>query len=107
MKGFYQQRYNVLLCTTIIETGIDVPTANTIVIQRADRLGLAQLHQLRGRVGRPHHQAYAYLLTPGEDAITSNAKKRLEAIQSMTQLGPAFSLAHPDPEIRGTGKKMG
>src|SRR5690606_13589297 len=87
MKGFYQQRYNVLLCTTIIETGIDVPTANTIVIHRADRLGLAQLHQLRGRVGRSHHQAYAYLLTPPEDAITSNAKKRLEAIQAMEELG--------------------
>ncbi|CAM5196489.1 Transcription-repair-coupling factor [Castellaniella defragrans] len=74
MKGFYQQRSNVLLCTTIIETGIDVPTANTILIHRADKLGLAQLHQLRGRVGRSHHQAYAYLLTPGEDAMTGNAK---------------------------------
>src|SRR3546814_18856175 len=83
MKGFYQQRYNVLLCTTIIETGIDVPTANTIVIHRADRLGLAQLHQLRGRVGRSHHQAYAYLMTPGEDAMTSNAKKRLADLQAM------------------------
>src|SRR3546814_17687712 len=87
MKGFYQQRYNVLLCTTIIETGIDVPTANTIVIHRADRFGLAQLHQLRGRVGRSHHQAYAYLLTPGEDAITATAKKRLEAIQAMEAHG--------------------
>lgn len=107
MKGFYQQRFNVLLCTTIIETGIDVPTANTIVIHRADRLGLAQLHQLRGRVGRSHHQAYAYLLTPGEDAITSNAKKRLEAIQAMEDLGAGFFLAMHDLEIRGTGEVLG
>ncbi|MBF6616592.1 MAG: transcription-repair coupling factor [Candidimonas sp.] len=107
MKGFYQQRYNVLLCTTIIETGIDVPTANTIVIHRADRLGLAQLHQLRGRVGRSHHQAYAYLLTPGEDAMTSNAKKRLEAIQAMEDLGAGFFLAMHDLEIRGTGEVLG
>lgn len=107
MKGFYQQKYNVLLCTTIIETGIDVPTANTIVIHRADRLGLAQLHQLRGRVGRSHHQAYAYLLTPGEDAITTNAKKRLEAIQSMEDLGAGFYLAMHDLEIRGTGEVLG
>ena len=107
MKGFYQQRYNVLLCTTIIETGIDVPSANTIVIHRADRLGLAQLHQLRGRVGRSHHQAYAYLMTPGEDAITSNAKKRLEAIQSMEELGAGFFLAMHDLEIRGTGEVLG
>jgi len=107
MKGFYQQRYNVLLCTTIIETGIDVPSANTIVIQRADRLGLAQLHQLRGRVGRSHHQAYAYLLTPGEDAITGNAKKRLEAIQAMEELGSGFYLAMHDLEIRGTGEILG
>ncbi len=107
MKGFYQQRYNVLLCTTIIETGIDVPSANTIVIHRADRLGLAQLHQLRGRVGRSHHQAYAYLMTPGEDAITSNAKKRLEAIQAMEELGAGFFLAMHDLEIRGTGEVLG
>ncbi|WP_143161040.1 transcription-repair coupling factor [Pollutimonas bauzanensis] len=107
MKGFYQQRYNVLLCTTIIETGIDVPTANTIVIHRADRLGLAQLHQLRGRVGRSHHQAYAYLMTPGEDAITPNAKKRLEAIQAMEELGAGFFLAMHDLEIRGTGEVLG
>ncbi|CAM5323486.1 transcription-repair coupling factor [Eoetvoesiella caeni] len=107
MKGFYQQRFNVLLCTTIIETGIDVPTANTIVIHRADRLGLAQLHQLRGRVGRSHHQAYAYLLTPGEDAITNNAKKRLEAIQAMEELGAGFYLAMHDLEIRGTGEVLG
>jgi transcription-repair coupling factor (superfamily II helicase) len=107
MKGFYQQRSNVLLCTTIIETGIDVPTANTIVIHRADKLGLAQLHQLRGRVGRSHHQAYAYLLTPGEDAITSNAKKRLEAIQSMEELGAGFFLSMHDLEIRGSGEVLG
>lgn len=107
MKGFYQQRYNILLCTTIIETGIDVPSANTIIIHRADKLGLAQLHQLRGRVGRSHHQAYAYLLTPGEDAITSNARKRLEAIQSMEELGSGFYLAMHDLEIRGTGEILG
>ena len=107
MKGFYQQRYNVLLCTTIIETGIDVPSANTIVIHRADKLGLAQLHQLRGRVGRSHHQAYAYLLTPPEDAITANAKKRLEAIQAMEELGSGFFLAMHDLEIRGTGEVLG
>lgn len=107
MKGFYQQRSNVLLCTTIIETGIDVPTANTIVIHRADKLGLAQLHQLRGRVGRSHHQAYAYLLTPGEDAITSNAKKRLEAIQAMEELGAGFFLSMHDLEIRGSGEVLG
>jgi len=107
MKGFYQKRYNVLLCTTIIETGIDVPTANTIIIHRADRLGLAQLHQLRGRVGRSHHQAYAYLLTPGEDAITNNAKKRLEAIQAMEELGAGFFLAMHDLEIRGAGEVLG
>ncbi|MGA0583365.1 MAG: transcription-repair coupling factor [Castellaniella sp.] len=107
MKGFYQQRFNVLLCTTIIETGIDVPSANTILIHRADKLGLAQLHQLRGRVGRSHHQAYAYLLTPGEDAITSNAKKRLEAIQSMEELGAGFFLAMHDLEIRGSGEVLG
>ena len=105
MKGFYQQRYNVLLCTTIIETGIDVPSANTIVIHRADRFGWPS--QLRGRVGRSHHQAYAYLLTPGEDAITSNAKKRLEAIQAMEELGSGFYLAMHDLEIRGTGEVLG
>ena len=107
MKGFYQQRYNILLCTTIIETGIDVPSANTIIIHRADKLGLAQLHQLRGRVGRSHHQAYAYLLTPGQDAITPNARKRLEAIQSMEELGSGFYLAMHDLEIRGSGEILG
>src|SRR5690606_31269205 len=93
MRDFVQQRYNVLLCSTIIETGIDIPNANTILINRADKFGLAQLHQLRGRVGRSHHQAYAYLLTPRFDALTSAAKKRLEAIQMMEELGSGFYLA--------------
>lgn len=107
MREFHQQRINVLLCTTIIETGIDVPTANTIVIYRADRFGLAQLHQLRGRVGRSHHQAYAYLLTPGEGAMTKDANKRLEAIQAMEELGSGFFLAMHDLEIRGAGEVLG
>ena len=97
MRDFYQQRFNVLLCTTIIETGIDMPTANTIIINRADKFGLAQLHQLRGRVGRSHHQAYAYLLTPDEAAVTGNAKKRLEAIQMMEELGAGFYPGHARP----------
>jgi transcription-repair coupling factor (superfamily II helicase) len=95
------------LCSTIIETGIDIPTANTIVIERADRFGLAQLHQLRGRVGRSHHQAYAYLLTPDEESLTSAAKKRLEAIQMMEELGSGFYLAMHDLEIRGAGEVLG
>ncbi len=107
MRDFHQQRINVLLCTTIIETGIDVPTANTMVIYRADRFGLAQLHQLRGRVGRSHHQAYAYLLTPGDDAITKDAAKRLDAIQAMEELGSGFFLAMHDLEIRGAGEVLG
>jgi len=107
MRDFYQQRFNVLLCTTIIESGIDVPTANTIVINRADKFGLAQLHQLRGRVGRSHHQAYAYLLLPDEGNITAQAKKRLEAIQSMEELGSGFFLAMHDLEIRGAGEVLG
>jgi transcription-repair coupling factor (superfamily II helicase) len=107
MRDFYQQRFNVLLCTTIIETGIDVPTANTIIINRADRLGLAQLHQLRGRVGRSHHQAYAYLLLPEEGNVTAQAKKRLEAIQMMEELGSGFFLAMQDLEIRGAGEVLG
>ncbi|MDH4149902.1 MAG: transcription-repair coupling factor [Betaproteobacteria bacterium] len=107
MRDFYQGRFNVLLCTTIIETGIDIPTANTIIINRADRFGLAQLHQLRGRVGRSHHQAYAYMLLPDEGNITSNAKKRLEAIQSMEELGSGFFLAMHDLEIRGAGEVLG
>jgi transcription-repair coupling factor (superfamily II helicase) len=107
MRDFHQQRFNVLLCTTIIETGIDVPTANTIVMHRADRFGLAQLHQLRGRVGRSHHQAYAYLLIPDETAITRDATKRLDAIQAMEELGSGFYLAMHDLEIRGAGQVLG
>jgi transcription-repair coupling factor (superfamily II helicase) len=107
MKDFYQQRFNLLLCTTIIETGIDIPTANTIIINRADRFGLAQLHQLRGRVGRSHHQAYAYLLVPEEEALGAQAKKRLEAIQTMEELGAGFYLAMHDLEIRGAGEMLG
>ena len=107
MRDFTAQRFNVLLCSTIIETGIDIPTANTIVINRADRFGLAQLHQLRGRVGRSHHQAYAYLLTPPDDAIGAQAKKRLEAIQMMEELGSGFYLAMHDLEIRGAGEVLG
>ncbi len=107
MREFYHQQVNVLLCSTIIETGIDVPTANTIIIHRADRFGLAQLHQLRGRVGRSHHQAYAYLLTPPPDALTAAAKKRLEAIQMMEDLGSGFYLAMQDLEIRGAGEVLG
>src|SRR4029077_17020141 len=100
-------RFNILLCTTIIETGIDIPTANTIIINRADKFGLAQLHQLRGRVGRSHHQAYAYLLLPDEGNITNQAKKRLEAIQAMEELGSGFFLAMHDLEIRGAGEVLG
>ncbi len=107
MRDFYQQRFNVLLCTTIIETGIDVPSANTIIINRADKFGLAQLHQLRGRVGRSHHQAYAYLLLPDEGNITSQARKRLDAIQLMEELGAGFYLAMHDLEIRGAGEVLG
>ncbi len=107
MRDFYHQRSNVLLCSTIIETGIDVPSANTILIHRADKFGLAQLHQLRGRVGRSHHQAYAYLLTPPEEALSATAKKRLEAIQMMEDLGAGFYLAMHDLEIRGAGEVLG
>jgi transcription-repair coupling factor (superfamily II helicase) len=107
MKDFYQQRFNILLCTTIIETGIDIPTANTIIMNRADRFGLAQLHQLRGRVGRSHHQAYAYLLVDSLDGLTVQARKRLEAIQAMEQLGSGFYLAMHDLEIRGAGEVLG
>jgi transcription-repair coupling factor (superfamily II helicase) len=107
MRDFYHQKSNVLLCSTIIETGIDVPTANTILIHRADKFGLAQLHQLRGRVGRSHHQAYAYLLTPPEESLSSNSKKRLEAIQMMEELGAGFYLAMHDLEIRGAGEVLG
>ncbi len=107
MRDFTHQRFNVLLCSTIIETGIDVPTANTILINRADRFGLAQLHQLRGRVGRSHHQAYAYLLVNDKEGLTAQAKKRLEAIQAMEQLGSGFYLAMHDLEIRGAGEVLG
>lgn len=107
MSDFYHHRFNVLVCTTIIETGIDIPTANTIIIDRADHFGLAQLHQLRGRVGRSHHQAYAYLLIPDKDAITADAKKRLEAITSLEDLGAGFMLANHDLEIRGAGELLG
>lgn len=107
MSDFYHQRYNVLVCTTIVETGIDIPSANTIIIDRADNLGLAQLHQLRGRVGRSHHQAYAYLLTPHEKRLTKDAKKRLEAIANLEDLGAGFTLATHDLEIRGAGELLG
>ena len=107
MVDFYHRRFNLLVCTTIIESGIDVPTANTIMIDRADRLGLAQLHQLRGRVGRSHHRAYAYLLTPPRKAMTGDAVKRLEAIESLEELGAGFVLATHDLEIRGAGELLG
>ncbi len=107
MRDFVAQRYNILLCSTIIETGIDVPTANTILISRADKFGLAQLHQLRGRVGRSHHQAYAYLLVPEIDGLTKQAAQRLEAIQQMEELGSGFYLAMHDLEIRGAGEVLG
>ncbi|WP_048307725.1 transcription-repair coupling factor [Halomonas sp. PR-M31] len=107
MSDFYHKRFNVLVCSTIIETGIDVPSANTILIERADKFGLAQLHQLRGRVGRSHHQAYAYLLTPPPKAITKDALKRLEAISQAEDLGAGFTLASHDMEIRGAGELLG
>jgi len=107
MRDFVAQRYNILLCSTIIETGIDVPTANTIVMSRADKFGLAQLHQLRGRVGRSHHQAYAYLMVPDIEGLTKHASQRLEAIQQMEELGSGFYLAMHDLEIRGTGEVLG
>ncbi len=107
MRDFVAQRYNILLCSTIIETGIDVPTANTIVISRADKFGLAQLHQLRGRVGRSHHQAYAYLMVPEIQGLTKQAAQRLDAIQQMEELGSGFYLAMHDLEIRGAGEVLG
>jgi len=107
MLDFYHRRFNVLVCTTIIESGIDVPTANTIVIDRADRFGLAQIHQLRGRVGRSHHRAYAYLITPPRQAMTADAIKRLEALESLEELGAGFTLATHDLEIRGAGELLG
>jgi transcription-repair coupling factor (superfamily II helicase) len=107
MQQFYHKQFNVLVCTTIIETGIDVPSANTIIMDRADKLGLAQMHQLRGRVGRSHHQAYAYLLTPHKKAMTGDAEKRLEAIAQADDLGAGFALASHDLEIRGAGELLG
>jgi transcription-repair coupling factor (superfamily II helicase) len=107
MLDFYHRRFNVLVCTTIIESGIDVPTANTIVIDRADRFGLAQIHQLRGRVGRSHHRAYAYLITPPRKSMTADAVKRLEALESLEELGAGFTLATHDLEIRGAGELLG
>ncbi|MDO6562503.1 transcription-repair coupling factor [Amphritea sp. 1_MG-2023] len=107
MSDFYHKRFNVLVCTTIIETGIDVPNANTIIIDRADKFGLAQLHQLRGRVGRSHHQAYAYLMTPHPKAMSADAAKRLDAIANADELGAGFTLATHDMEIRGTGDLLG
>ncbi len=107
MLDFYHQRFNILVCTTIIESGIDVPTANTILIDRADTLGLAQLHQLRGRVGRSHHRAYAYLMVPSKRAITADAQKRLDAIETLGELGSGFALATHDLEIRGAGELLG
>jgi transcription-repair coupling factor (superfamily II helicase) len=107
MLDFYRQRFNILVCTPIIESGIDVPTANTIVINRADRFGLAQLHQLRGRVGRSHHRAYAYLIVPERRSMTADARKRLEAIASLEELGAGFTLATHDLEIRGAGELLG
>ena len=107
MRDFYHQRFNLLVCTTIIESGIDIPSANTILMNRADKLGLAQLHQLRGRVGRSHHRAYAYLITPPAGLMTADAKKRLEAIESLEELGAGFTLATHDLEIRGAGELLG
>lgn len=107
MADFYHKRFNILVCTTIIETGIDIPSANTILIHRADKFGLAQLHQLRGRVGRSHHQAYAYLLLLSQTRLGRDAEKRIEAIQSATTLGAGFTLASHDLEIRGAGELLG
>lgn len=107
MADFYHKRYNILVCTTIIETGIDIPSANTIIIHRADKFGLAQLHQLRGRVGRSHHQAYAYLLIPSHSKLSADAHKRIDAIRSATTLGAGFTLASHDLEIRGAGELLG
>ena len=107
MRDFYHQRFNILVCTTIVESGIDVPTANTIIINRADKLGLAQLHQLRGRVGRSHHRAYAYLIAPPPKVMSADAKKRLEAIEALEDLGAGFTLATHDLEIRGAGELLG
>jgi transcription-repair coupling factor (superfamily II helicase) len=107
MLDFHKQRFNILVSTTIIESGIDIPSANTIIINRADRFGLAQLHQLRGRVGRSHHRAYAYLIVPNLKTITADAQKRLEALASLEELGAGFTLSTHDLEIRGAGELLG
>lgn len=107
MLQFHRQQFNILLCTTIIESGIDIPSANTIIINRADRFGLAQLHQLRGRVGRSHHRAYAYLIVPHEKSMTGDAVKRIKALESLDELGMGFTLATHDLEIRGAGELLG
>ena len=107
MLDFYHRRFNLLVCTTIIETGIDIPTANTIIIDRADKFGLAQLYQLRGRVGRSHHRAYAYLIVPEKKNMTADAIKRLKAIEALEELGVGFTLATHDLEIRGAGEILG
>jgi len=107
MSDFYHRKFNVLVCSTIIETGIDIPNANTIIIERADKFGLAQLHQLRGRVGRSHHQAYAYLFVPSKKFLSKDAEKRLTAIEEAQDLGAGFMLATHDLEIRGAGQLLG
>ena len=107
MADFYHQRFQLLVCTTIIETGIDIPSANTIIINNAQNFGLAQLHQLRGRVGRSHHKAYAYLVIKSHQSITLDAKKRLDALASLEELGAGFMLANHDLEIRGAGDLLG
>jgi transcription-repair coupling factor (superfamily II helicase) len=107
MSDFYHGRFQILVCTTIIETGIDIPNANTIIINNAQNFGLAQLHQLRGRVGRSHHRAYAYLVIKSHQSLSKNAKKRLEAVESLEELGAGFMLANHDLEIRGAGDLLG
>jgi transcription-repair coupling factor (superfamily II helicase) len=107
MRDFYHQRFNLLLCSTIIESGIDIPSANTIIINRADKLGLAQLHQLRGRVGRSHHRAYAYFIVPPKSLLSKDAQKRLEAVEASGELGAGFMLSSHDMEIRGAGELLG
>lgn len=107
MLAFYEGRLHILVCTTIVESGLDVPNANTLLVERADLLGLAQLHQIRGRVGRSHQQAYAYLFTPDARAMTADARERLQAIAEHTELGAGFLLARQDMEIRGAGNLLG
>src|SRR5690348_2772547 len=107
MLSFYEKKSNVLVCTTIIESGLDIPSANTLIVDRADTFGLAQLYQVRGRVGRGSQRAYAYLLIPAENTITTDAKRRLEVIQRFVELGSGFSIASHDLEIRGGGDLLG